>query len=258
LEAEIGATKMADKSAQRQKLSMIGMSEKGFHAGKEMKSADASQFPDLEGGDDCFQKDGDETLLDQAIAGMLQRASMYLAEGQLAKLRYLVERHRDISSVSLTDDGPANVKPFKVYLESDAVPRRARARKYAPKHRDWMIKHVKMLEKNGFIRKNPSSRWSSPVRIVPKPGKRDEFRMTVDCRYANSQVQPAAEFLPILEVDFQHLEKATWFSSFDAFKGFWQFPLPEESQEVYSFLTELGVFTPTQLIQGSTDSTHAF
>jgi hypothetical protein len=52
---------------------------------EQMKSADASQSPDLEGGDDCFQEDGDETLLDQAIAGMLQRASMYLSEGQFAK-----------------------------------------------------------------------------------------------------------------------------------------------------------------------------
>jgi len=93
LEAEIDATKLADKSAQRQKLSMIGMSEKGSDAGEEMKSADASQSPDLEGGDDCFQEDGDETLLDQAMAGMLQRASIYLAEGQLAKLRSLVEKY---------------------------------------------------------------------------------------------------------------------------------------------------------------------
>jgi len=175
LEADIDATKMAGKSSQRQKLSMIGMSDKGSDAGEEMKSADASQSPDLEGGDDCFQEDGDETLLDQAIAGMVQRTSMYLAEEKLAKLRSLIEKYRDISRVSLTDDCPAKVKPFKVHLKSDAVPRRARARKYAPKHRDWMIKHVKMLEKNEFIRKNPSSRWSSPVLIVPKPGKRDEF-----------------------------------------------------------------------------------
>jgi hypothetical protein len=39
-----------------------------------------------------------------------------------------------------------------------------------------------------------------------------------------------------------------------AFRGI----LAEESQEVYSFLTELGVFTPTRLIQGSTDSAHGF
>jgi hypothetical protein len=112
------------------------------------------------------------------------------------------------------------VKPFKVHLKSDVVPRKARARKYAPKHRDWMIKHVKMLEKNGFIRKNPSTRWSSPVLIVPKPGNRDKFSMTVNCRYAKSQVQPVAGCLPILEVNFQHLEKAAWFSSLDASKGF--------------------------------------
>jgi hypothetical protein len=48
--------KMADKSAQRQKLSMIGMSEKGFDAGEEMKSADASQSPDLEVVTTAFRK----------------------------------------------------------------------------------------------------------------------------------------------------------------------------------------------------------
>jgi len=35
--------KMADKSAQRQKLSMIGMSGKGSDAGEDMRSADASK-----------------------------------------------------------------------------------------------------------------------------------------------------------------------------------------------------------------------
>jgi hypothetical protein len=258
LETEIDATKMADKSAQRKKMSMTGMSGKGSDAGEDMKSANASQSPDLEGGDDCFQEDGDETLLDQAIAGMLQRASLYLAERQLAKIRSLIKKYRDLWRVSLTDDGPSKVNPFKVHLKSDTVPRRARAHKYAPKRRDWMIKHVKMLGKNGFMRKNPSSRWFSPVLIVPKPGKRDEFRMTVDCRYANFQFQPVAGFLPMLEANFKHLEKTAWFSSLDAFKGFWQFPLVEESQEVYFFLTELGLFTPTRLIQGSTDSAHAF
>jgi hypothetical protein len=88
-----------------------------------MKSADASQSPDLEGGDDFFKEDSDERLLDQAIAGMLQNESVYLAEGQSAKLRSLVEKYRDIWSVSLTDEDPAKVKPFKVHLKSDAVSR---------------------------------------------------------------------------------------------------------------------------------------
>jgi hypothetical protein len=41
-----------------------------------------------------------------------------------------------------------------------------------------MIQHVKLFEKKGFIRRNPSSRWSSPVLVIRKPGRPDEFRMT--------------------------------------------------------------------------------
>ena len=75
LEAKIDATKMPDKSAQRKKFSMIAISGKGSDAGEEMKSADASQSPDLEGDDDCSEEDGDETLLDKPIAGILQKAN---------------------------------------------------------------------------------------------------------------------------------------------------------------------------------------
>ena len=42
------------------------------------------------------------------------------------------------------------------------------------------------------------------------------------------------------------------------FQGILAFPLAEESQEAYYFLTQLGVLTPTRFIQGSTDSAHAF
>jgi hypothetical protein len=55
---------------------------------------------------------------------------------------------------------------------------------------DWTIKQIKMLEKTGFKRRNPSSQVSSPYLIVPKPGRPEESRMTMNSRYANSQVQP--------------------------------------------------------------------
>jgi hypothetical protein len=93
---------------------------------------------------------------------MLTKGSLFLDEEQLSKLRSLVEKYRDIWRVGLIDVGPAKCKSFKVHLKSDAVPRQPRVRDYAPKHRDWM------LEKKGFIRRNPSSRWSSPVVTVPR------------------------------------------------------------------------------------------
>ena len=52
---------------------------------------------------------------------MLQIANIFLDEGQSVKLRSLVQDYRGIWSVSLTDDDPAKVTPFKVHQRSDAV-----------------------------------------------------------------------------------------------------------------------------------------
>jgi hypothetical protein len=98
-----------------------------------------------------------------------------------------------------------------------------------------MLKHVKAWEEMGLAYRNKNSRWSSPVMIVPKQKYPGEFRMVIHCRYANSQVQPMAGFLPILEVSVSYLDGVSWFGSLDAFKGFWQFPLEYDCQEIYSF-----------------------
>ena len=114
---------------------------------------------------------------------------------------------------------------------------------------------MKALEEMGFVYRNKSSRWLSPV---PKPKKYPgQFRMVIDCRYANSQVQPMAGFLPFLEVSMRYFEDSG-FGSLDGFKIFWQFQLDSEIQQIYSFLTEYGVYTPTRLIQGRTDSVHSW
>jgi len=77
--------------------------------------------------------------------------------------------------------------------------------------------------------------------------------MTVDTRYPNSHLVAIAGCFPILEVILQHLKLASVFARLDAFKGFWQFPLDVDCQEVYSLLTGVGIFTPELIVQGSTD-----
>jgi len=109
-----------------------------------------------------------------------------------------------------------------------------RSRRYAVDHRNWILKHVKALQEIGFVyRKKPM--------VVPKPKHPGEFRMFIECRYANSQVQPMAGFLRNLEVSITYLEEASWFWSLDAFNGFLFFPLESECQLIHSFLTEYGV-----------------
>ena len=48
-----------------------------------------------------------------------------------------------------------------------------------------------------------------------------------------------------------------WFI-FDAFKGFWMMPLAKHCQEMFSFMTDRGVFTPTRSIQGALNSAVQF
>ncbi|KAE9043991.1 hypothetical protein PF010_g33255 [Phytophthora fragariae] len=40
----------------------------------------------------------------------------------------------------------------------------------------------------------------------------------------------------------------------DFFKGYWQFLLSLECQELFSFLTDMGIFTPTRVLMGGSDS----
>ena len=44
----------------------------------------------------------------------------------------------------------------------------------------------------------------------------------------------------------------------DAFKGFWMMPLAEDCREMFSFMTDRGVYTPRRSIQGALNSATQF
>jgi hypothetical protein len=215
---------------------------------------------------ETFNEDDDEVPIGEtndhesleALENMVLRPSKGLSEIQGKALRYLVFEFRDIWRVRFSPDGPAKVTPLKVHLKQDAVPPSAKARRYAPKHLDFMRKQMNLLEEMGYNRRNPHSQWSSPVLILPKLTLPDEFRMTVDTRYPNSQLIAIAECLPILEVILQHLKLASGLASLNAFKGFCRFPLDVDCHEIYSLLTNIRISTPERIVQGSTDGAYAF
>jgi hypothetical protein len=76
----------------------------------------------------------------------------------------------------------------------------------------------------------------------------------VDYRPVNQCTVPLAGTTPNLRAVTQAVRGAYGFGQFDFFKGFWQLPLAPDCQELFSFLTEDGVFTPTRVPQGAADS----
>ncbi|KAF0744145.1 hypothetical protein Ae201684_001287 [Aphanomyces euteiches] len=116
-----------------------------------------------------------------------------------------------------------------------------------------MAKHVDELQAAGLCYRNPRSKRCSAPLIVKKP-EANEFRMTVDVRPANAQTERILWPMPMLEVILDHLCGAQVFFTLDFFKGYWQFALHPDSQEMFSFLTDIGVYTPTRVLMGGTDS----
>ncbi|GMF14937.1 unnamed protein product [Phytophthora fragariaefolia] len=141
----------------------------------------------------------------------------------LEELRALVYEYADVWRAHIGADPPADVEPLK----------------------------------NGLVKRTNASRWACPDLPVKKPHS-DDFRCTMDYRPANKWTVALAGATPNLVVVIQSVKGAYAFGLFDLFKGFWQLPLHPISQELYSFVTEDGVFTPTRVPQGASDSATHF
>jgi hypothetical protein len=112
------------------------------------------------------------------------------------------------------------------------------------------------LIKNGLVEENLNSQWASPVVVVRKSdGSR---RMCVDLRAVNAICESTAWPMPFLEAVVTKLAGARFWFKMDAFKGFWMMPLSEECQEMFSFMTDRGIYTPKRSIQGALNSATQF
>ncbi|KAF0712314.1 hypothetical protein As57867_004858, partial [Aphanomyces stellatus] len=165
----------------------------------------------------------------------------------------LLVRYADVFRLTLGRDPPVDVEPLRVTMKAGAEPVRCKARRYSKEQRDFMARHVDELKAAGLCFRNPRSKWCSAPLIVKKP-EVNEFRMTVDVRPVNAQTERIIWPMPMLEIILDHLDGAEFFFVLDFFKGYWQFALHEDSQEMFSFLTDTGVYTPTRVLMGGTDS----
>ncbi|KAE8983544.1 hypothetical protein PF011_g21139 [Phytophthora fragariae] len=165
----------------------------------------------------------------------------------------LLDRYRDVFRLVLGRDPPVDMPPLKVTLKPDSEPVRCKARRYPEEQRQFMRRHVEELVRSGLCYWNPHSKWCSPPLIVRNPDV-DDFRMTVDVHRVNVRTLRILWPMPMPEVVLGHLREAKFFFALDFFKGYWPFLLDPSCQELFSFLTDMGVFTPTRVLMGGTDS----
>ncbi|KAJ8558820.1 hypothetical protein ON010_g8629 [Phytophthora cinnamomi] len=168
------------------------------------------------------------------------------------ELRHIVFQHEDVFRLEFGGDPPLKVPPMQVRLKPGAQPVKCRARRYPPLHREFLERHVDELVKAGLLYENHRSRWASPALVVPK--KAGEFRMVVDDKGVNKCTDPMTWPMPNIEVALSSLEGSEYYFVLDWFRGYWQLLLALACQEMFTIMTHKGMYTPTRVPMGATDS----
>jgi hypothetical protein len=167
----------------------------------------------------------------------------------------LIDEFKSIFRVGLDSSPAIRIEPYVPAMKPNKGPVRATPRRYNPRQSKFLRETVDKLCELGLLKLNPNSKWSSPVFLSPK---KDSFRFTVDSRLVNSCIEPRAWPLPFLEVDLEKAVNSGYYAVLDADNGYFQIENDEQFAEIFSILTEDGIFTPTRLVQGTIDGVAVF
>ena len=116
-----------------------------------------------------------------------------------------------------------------------------------------MRDRIETLMAKGYIRPSASP-YAAPCLMVPKPGNPKELRLVIDYRMLNRQTIKDKYPLPDIQVMFDEMHGAKFFSSFDAVDGFWQVPMAPGDVEKTAFTTQMGSYEWLVMPQGLQNS----
>ncbi|XP_073721145.1 uncharacterized protein [Misgurnus anguillicaudatus] len=133
--------------------------------------------------------------------------------------------------------GHTTLKKHKIVLKEGACPKRMSYR--IPERLMTAFEdEVELMQKMRIIEPS-NSEWCNPVVLVPK--KDNSLRFCIDFRYLNSVSKFDSYPLPRIEDLTEKLGKATFISTIDLSKGYWQVPLDPDSREFTAFRTPKGL-----------------
>jgi transposase InsO family protein len=200
---------------------------------------------------------------------VLQKLSEAQAAGLSApmadQLRHvLMTELMDVFRINLTADPPAKVTPVSCEVDPGVRSVKHGARTYTREKSRFMEVTMNRLEECGWVKKTPQATIASPAHVVkkhdvdPMAPIEQQYRLTVDLRAVNKFTAPMQFPIPRLEVFAEMVSGAKMFGKLDLFNGFWQIPIDTKSQKYFAIRTDVGVWTPTRLIQGARNSTAIF
>ena len=135
--------------------------------------------------------------------------------------------------------GQSSMK-YKITLKSEAEPYALTTPRRVPIPLMNKVKQkLDEMTSSGVIEvvEEPTN-WCSPMVIVPKPD--GDIRICVDLSRLNKYIKREIYPMPVSEHILAQLGQSKYFSKLDAYWGFWQVALEEESQILTTFISPFG------------------
>ena len=149
-------------------------------------------------------------------------------------------------------EGVGKLINYKVKLHIDkTVPPVAQPVRRVPFGlREKVEKHLYDLEKKGIIEPvvGRPTEWVSPLVVVPKSG--GDVRVCVDMRRANEAILRERHPIPTVDEVIHDMNGATFFSKLDLKWGFHQVELDEDSRDITTFCSHIGLYRYCRLMFG--------
>ncbi|XP_046328438.2 uncharacterized protein K02A2.6-like [Haliotis rufescens] len=202
----------------------------------------------------CVVSDVDECLLSWQMAQELHLLKIHESVYS-CKSEDLITEYSDLFT------GLGKLKDVKVQLHIDKdVQPVAQQYRRVPFHvrKDIETQIKSDLERDVIERASGPTPWVSPLVVVPKPSSPGKVRVCVDMRYPNTAIKRERHNSPTLEELTTILTGAKVFSKLDLNQGYNQLELVEESRNITTFATHLGLFRYKRLNFGINSAAEVF
>lgn len=154
---------------------------------------------------------------------------------QKTQIQHVLHKHRKAFSTK-----PGRTAEASISIQTgDASPLSSPPRRLPKARLQTVQEEVAELLREGLIEPSTSP-WASPIVLVPK--KDGTHRLCIDYRRLNEVTQADQFPMPRIEELIDGLAGATYISTIDLTKGYWQVPVAKDSIEKTAFTTPFGKY----------------
>ena len=175
-----------------------------------------------------------DSLMNAAHESLFNKIESYdeklkhLNENERKQVKKLLYHHKDVFS---EEPGCTHVYEHEIRV----IVQKPFVRKSYPvplQQQPAVDKEIEKMLRQGIIQRS-CSEFCNPIRVVKK--KNGEVRVCLDARWLNKIIADDNEAPPRIEELLQKYEGATYFSTTDLTKGYWQVKLASESRKFTAF-----------------------